>query len=215
MSIKSLILFILLWPLTAFGQEIRSAGQINWGGDCRTEYKYGAIRLTGFNVAGADQGEMSLCGNQAYTTFVGATTNADNLCIVPFGNRVTIKDIWYLVNEILVASTEQCKIGLSIDVVGAEPFDYQTWSTIDVGDLTSGGQTNCDELRDVNSDGSLDGTGDACHVSDPVGAVMIKTASGRVGWRILIDEADSGTPVCTTLRSVAFVVKVETCEVPF
>ena len=165
-------------------------------------------------VTGDNQVMLDLCINASPGSYRDAViASGDDSCIVPMGVQVQIRDIWYVVKESF-GTDEQCKVGLTIDSTGVEPLDFEAWSAADFGDNTTISAT-CDEVFDDTSAGELRGPGDACHVSDPVGTIITQTDGTIIYFRLLIDEADTGTPNCSVFRGLSVTMKVETCGVPY
>ncbi len=216
MSIKSLIAFLILFPAIAFANEWESNGEIVWGqGECSTQMYTITIDDAALSVAGADQVKMDLCPPPISGLLSNASVFASSTCAASRGTQIQIKDIWYHVIG-AIGTSEQCKIGLSVDFAGGEPYDFESWSTIDVGASTTT-IANCDEIYNPAADGSIDDIGDTCHVSDPVGTI-IEGASGGTqdfGFKFQVDAADTGTPDCASLEALIVKMRVRTCEVPF
>ena len=214
---RQFLLALLFIPFTAFAEDFEQDGQTNWGrGDCHIQYYSAKADDSGpLNVGGTTQAEIGFCQDFNGTLITTANDESKFKCISPRGITTRIRDIWYSINEEALDVLEQCKIGLSTDWVGAKPYTYESWSTIDVGQSTAN-IANCDEIYNPEADGSMDDSKNTCHVSDPIGT-FIATSGGdnnNNGWRMLVDEADSGTPDCTRLEALEIVVKAEICVVP-
>lgn len=221
---KKFLLAFLLFPVMAFATTIEESGQINWGGasvaHCSTQIYQIALKDPTIDVSGTAQLTIGLpsCGDPDPTNFIAAIESPLNRCRSQVGFTTRITDVWYQIyHNATLGTDEQCKIGLSIDFAGGEPYDFVSWTSIDIGEGTSGGMGNCDEQYNPNADGSFDDPSDACHVSDSTG-IFLNAAKGDIildGWHILIDDADSGSGDCTALTSVVVTVKAETCVVPY
>jgi len=210
--VKRSLLFVLLIVvalLSTAATRIIPAG----GGVCTTQYIHGNIADTSITVTSTNQVEANFCPLSP-VNMLDAFNSDGKQCHLALGEKVTIKDIWYTVDTAM-GTSEQCKVGLTVDFTGSEPFDFESWATEDFGDgVTPLG--NCDELDDINTDGFIDDAGDSCHVSDPVGTVITRASGAqRAGYKLLIDEADTGTPTCSALSSLSYTIKLEICEVSF
>jgi len=210
-------LALLFIPFTAFAEDFEQDGQINWGrGECHSQYYQIKLDDNTIDPSGDAQIDVGFCNSLSGTNLGIAGNESQWKCESPPGITTRIKDIWYYVSaDEALSIFEQCKVGLSIDWAGVKPYTYEAWTIIDVGDDTTT-IANCDEIYNPEADGSIDDTKNVCHVSDPIGT-FIATSGGDAnnnGWRILIDEADSGTPSCTGMESLIIVVKAEICQVP-
>lgn len=210
MFFKSIVLAALLIASPAFATE--GPSEIVWGGGgCTTQYMFAKFSEGAVTTSGTDQAIYELCFPASVPNGIGdATPSSDATCMFPNGIKVTIRDIWYTVWS-QMGTLEQCKIGLTTELTGGEPFEFEAWSIADFGTNVSILST-CDVSLDHNSDGFLDDIGDTCHVHDSVGTVLTAPGTTNTGFKILIDEASSGVPTCTNIAGLKIALKLEICD---